>query len=263
MDRGVANGGEYGRLPAHPDQSLFLSAWYSDRHVCYLSRGSLYSMDSLQPAPGAPQAMRLGTRIALITLGVVALFTCCVCPGVALIYSNMSQSSAQATSTANRAQQLSYAATFAAAATYDTKAATVQATLAVIPPGPTAAPPVQAATATPKPAVPTATPKPHASTPTATPKPHASTPTATPNSQPTATPCPGVNCNPWGYNFSPPGNLIYNPPSAFCNYFNCIANFSTGTGYVVECQDLTFSKTGGVPGSCSQDGGNLRPLYSH
>jgi hypothetical protein len=211
-------------------------------------------MDGLDRAPDTPLAIRRGTRVALITLGVVALLACCVCPGVALIYSNTSQSNVQATSTANAVQQLSYAATFAAAATYDTQAATVQATSAVLPTPPTVAPVVEA---------PTATPKPHASTPTATPKPHASTPTATPNSQPTATPCPAVNCNPWGYNFSPPGNLIYNPPSAFCSYFNCIANFSTGTGYVIECQDLTFSKTGGVPGSCSQHGRDYRPLYSH
>src|SRR5215469_3709893 len=93
-------------------QSLFLSTWYSDRRVCFFSRGSLYSMDSLNPAPGAPQAMRQGMRVALITLGVVALFACCVCPGVALIYSNASLSNMQATSTANAAQQLSYAATF-------------------------------------------------------------------------------------------------------------------------------------------------------
>jgi hypothetical protein len=208
-------------------------------------------MDSLNPAPGAPQAMRQGTRVALITLGVAALFACCVCPGVALIYSNVSLSNEQATSTANRAQQLSHAATFAVVATEDTQAATVQATLAVLT-GPTAAPPVQAVTATPKPAAPTATPKPHAPS-----------PTATPNSQPTATPCPAVNCNPWGYNFSPPGNLIYNPPSGFCTYFNCIASFWNGTGYVIECQDLTFSKTGGISGSCSHHGNDYRPLYSH
>jgi hypothetical protein len=236
-------GASYSRLSAHPNQSLFLSVWYSDRHVCYLGRGSLYSMDGLHPAPGTPQAIRQGTRAALITLGVVALFACCVCPGVALIYSNMSQPNVQATSTAKTAQQLSFAATYAAAATQDTQAATAQATSAVLQMPPTAAPAVQAATATPKPAAPTATPKLH-------------------SPPPTATPCANP-CNPWGYNFSPPGNLIYSPPSAFCNYFHCIASFWNGNGYVIECQDLTFSKSGGISGSCSHHGGDYRPLYSH
>jgi hypothetical protein len=165
----------------------------------------------------------------------------------------------QGTSTANAAQQLSFAATYAAAATQDTQAATAEATSAVLQPPPTAAPVVEAPTTTPKPKAPTATPKPHGPPPTATPK---AQPTATPKAQPTATPCASP-CNPWGYDFTPPGNLIYNPPLAFCSYFNCIANFSNGTGYVIECVDLTFSKSGGVSGSCSLDGGDYRPLYSH
>lgn len=72
----------------------------------------------------------------------------------------------------------------------------------------------------------------------------------------------GVNGNPWGYDFDP-GYLIYNPPSGFCGYFACIANFGNGRGYVVECKDQTYSKSGGIQGSCSRYGGNLRPLYSH
>jgi hypothetical protein len=87
-------------------------------------------------------------------------------------------------------------------------------------------------------------------------------PTATPRPKPKPTPCPGVNCNPWGYNFSP-GNLIYSPPSDFCAYFNCIASFWNGKGYVEECQDDSFSLSGGRSGSCSYHGGDKRPLYSH
>jgi len=79
---------------------------------------------------------------------------------------------------------------------------------------------------------------------------------------PTPTPCPGVNCNPWGYNFSS-GNYITAPPSAFCSYFNCIASFWNGHGYVEECQDATYSLSGGIQGSCSHHGGDLRPLYAH
>lgn len=95
--------------------------------------------------------------------------------------------------------------------------------------------------------------------PTNTPLPR---PTNTPLPPPPPTPCPGVNCNPWGYNFTP-GNLIHNPPSAFCAYFNCISNFWNGSGYVVECVDGMYSKSGGLSGACSRHGGEWRPLYSH
>lgn len=101
-------------------------------------------------------------------------------------------------------------------------------------------------------------------TPTPTPKPaiaptHAPQPTPPP---PTPTPCPGVNCNPWGYNFTP-GNYIYFPPAAFCSYFTCVNNFFNGRGYVVECHDGEYSKSGGSKGACFYHGGVLRPLYSH
>ena len=98
--------------------------------------------------------------------------------------------------------------------------------------------------------------------PTPTPK-LAIAPTYAPQpTPPTPTPCPGVNCNPWGYNFTP-GNYIYSPPSAFCNYFHCINNFFKGYGYVVECQDGEYSKSGGTQGACFYHRGVSRPLYSH
>lgn len=105
--------------------------------------------------------------------------------------------------------------------------------------------------------VPTDTP-----TPAPTPTP---IPTPTPKPRPTPTPkphCQAVNNNPWCYNFQP-GNLIYDPPPAFCDYFACINNFWNGTGYVNECVDGTYSKSGGHRGDCSYHGGKLRPLYSH
>src|SRR5260221_515964 len=88
-------------------------------------------------------------------------------------------------------------------------------------------------------------------TPTPTPKPtsaptHQPAPTQPPH---TPTPCPGINCNPWGYNFSSPGKLIYVPPSGFCNYFNCIPTFyesdDPGDGYIVQCSDGMYSLSGG------------------
>lgn len=105
---------------------------------------------------------------------------------------------------------------------------------------------------------------------------HTPTPTATQTLTrfPTATPIPtrkpttaptvpkGVNQNPWGYSFTP-GSYIYNPPGSFCSYFNCISTFWNGKGYVVECQDNTYSKSGGISGSCSHHGGNKAILYAH
>jgi hypothetical protein len=90
------------------------------------------------------------------------------------------------------------------------------------------------------------------------------TPAPTQTHQPPQNPtgCPGVNCNPWGYNFSP-GNHITQPPTNFCAYFSCISDFLSGRGYVVECQDGKYDKLGGLRNSCLHHGGNPRPLYSH
>lgn len=103
---------------------------------------------------------------------------------------------------------------------------------------------------------------------TATPTPR---PTAVPTqpiqrSTPTPTPAPhcvAVNNNPWCYNFTP-GNLITNPPSAFCNYFTCVSTFWTANhGYVAECANGSYTHSGGVSGACSRDGGVSQTLYSH
>lgn len=107
--------------------------------------------------------------------------------------------------------------------------------------------------------LPKPTPAPTRTPPTPTPTPKRPPPTPTP---PAPTPCANP-CNPWGYNFAP-GNLIYRPPANFCNYFNCIPSFWKQTnGFVEECQDATFSHSGGRRGSCSDHGGNWRALYSH
>lgn len=116
---------------------------------------------------------------------------------------------------------------------------------------------------------PTVTPAPPTATNTArstdTPK-----PTATPI-PPTATPIPptatavvvntcGAPSNPFGYQFCG-GSVITSPPNNFCSYFNCIASFWNGRGYVMQCGDGTFGKSGGISGSCSGHGGNSRALY--
>ncbi|HXR66830.1 MAG TPA: hypothetical protein VN729_12935 [Ktedonobacteraceae bacterium] len=108
------------------------------------------------------------------------------------------------------------------------------------------------------PATATPTPKPK---PTATPRP------TNPPAQPTPTSAPahaGVNGNPWGYDFnSTNGSMIYNPPAAFCSYFACITTFWNGHGYVDQCADGDYSKSGGLSGACSHHGGESQPLYSH
>jgi hypothetical protein len=102
---------------------------------------------------------------------------------------------------------------------------------------------------------------PATATPTRTPTPSPTpVPTATPI-PPTPPPCTTLNCNPWGYTFAG-GNHITNPPLEFCSYFPCIPNFWNGTGYVVECDDALYSKSGGNQGVCSQHGGVLRILYA-
>jgi hypothetical protein len=126
---------------------------------------------------------------------------------------------------------------------------------------PTVAPPAtRAVSASP----PTATPSPTVSA--ATPTPVTPSSTFAPTPPPTITPAPtqnlcGAAANPWGYNFCG-GSFITAPPSTFCTYFNCIASFWNGVGYVMQCRDLTFSLSGGRSGSCSSHGGNYRALYA-
>lgn len=135
--------------------------------------------------------------------------------------------------------------------------ATPAVTATALPPKPTATAIPATSTSIPptaKPlptAIPTQVPAPAPKTPPAPP-----TPVPAPTTPPVAT---GINGNPWGYNFTQ-GNLIYSPPSEICNYFSCIGNFWNGRGYVIECTDQTFSKSGGIRGSCSHHGGNLREL---
>jgi hypothetical protein len=109
-------------------------------------------------------------------------------------------------------------------------------------------------------------PKPSPSpTPKASPSPQAAASAVAPPPPPPPPPPPstcGAPANPWGYNFCG-GNLINSPPGNFCSYFNCIANFWKSTlGYVDECNDGTYSHSGGRQGACSYHRGEMRPLYS-
>ncbi len=134
------------------------------------------------------------------------------------------------------------------------------------PPPPTPAlnpPPTAAPTPPPAPALappPTAPPTPAPPTPAPTVAPPPPTPV------PTVAPPPSCQTNappnPYGYDFCF-GDLIYSPPGDICSYIACIGNFWNGRGHVIQCRDGTFSKSGGIQGSCSHHGGNAGPLYSH
>ncbi len=75
----------------------------------------------------------------------------------------------------------------------------------------------------------------------------------------------GVNGNPWNYTFvAAGGKRIYAPDPAFCGqYFHCIPNFLRGKGYVMQCRDGMYSKSGGLSGSCSRHEGDGSVLYAH
>jgi hypothetical protein len=68
------------------------------------------------------------------------------------------------------------------------------------------------------------------------------------------------NSCPLGYNLTC-GNFVYAPPSDFCAHFSCIDNFWNGHGYVVQCVDGMFSKSGGIYLPCNYHGGVWRPIY--
>jgi hypothetical protein len=65
----------------------------------------------------------------------------------------------------------------------------------------------------------------------------------------------GAPPNPYGYNLCGVGNEITNPPRDICTFFKCIDNFWHGNGYMVECGDGKYSKSGGIEGACSYNEG--------
>lgn len=188
----------------------------------------------------------------LIAVGVALTLMVCTCCGSIGVIGALGGGSPSALSTAtantrggSNAGFVSHQSTATTGPTQTVATATATATATAEP------------TATAR-ALPTATAKPIPQ-PTATPKPIPQ-PTATPKP---SCPYPAVNNNPWCYTFTNTGKYIYRPPSNFCNYFTCIKSFWTSAnGYVEECQDGMYSHSGGVSGSCSWHGGNLRPLFA-
>ncbi|MDQ2754117.1 MAG: hypothetical protein M3R71_01050 [Actinomycetota bacterium] len=70
----------------------------------------------------------------------------------------------------------------------------------------------------------------------------------------------GAPANPLGYNLCG-GTMITSPDQSTCRYFNCISNFSIGTGYMEEFADATYTMSGGHQGVCSTHGGPKQPVY--
>ncbi|HEY2791579.1 MAG TPA: hypothetical protein VGJ28_04445 [Micromonosporaceae bacterium] len=98
---------------------------------------------------------------------------------------------------------------------------------------------------------------PKRSHPTPTPTP---TPSHSPSPSPTHSPKPktcGAPANPWGFNLCGNGHHITasDLPGSVCSYFDCIGNFPQGKGYMVECNDHTYSMSGGRSGACSDHKG--------
>jgi hypothetical protein len=82
----------------------------------------------------------------------------------------------------------------------------------------------------------------------------------------TATPHPGVNNNPWGYDFNRQGDYIYDQNTTnFCKYFKCASDFwnNSRNGYIVECNDEDYTRTGGYASVCDGHGGEKQALYWH
>ena len=111
-------------------------------------------------------------------------------------------------------------------------------------------------------ATPTPSPKPRVITTSPTTHPTTKKPTPTPTRK-TVSLC-GAPSNPWGFNFCGRGHAIRPTalPAGVCSYFDCIASFYDGRGYMVECNDDTYSMSGGIQGACSHHRGERREVYS-
>jgi hypothetical protein len=172
-----------------------------------------------------------------------------------------------ATSSTSKTSATTPASAVAAAITTETPSAaaptSVSATTPAVPPPPTTVP-VALPTATPTPTAPPTPPPTPAPTPPPTPQPTPKPTAPPPPPAPTAPPAQqlcGAPSNPWGYNFCS-GKTIASPPANLCDYFSCIPTFWKQTnGYVAECNDGSFSHSGGRSGACSSHGGERRPLY--
>ncbi|MEU3452837.1 hypothetical protein ABZ671_04435 [Micromonospora sp. NPDC006766] len=101
------------------------------------------------------------------------------------------------------------------------------------------------------PAVPATSPKPHRTR---------ATPTAAP-SRPVAESRCGAPDNPYGYDFCG-GQRIRTPDRGVCDWFDCVPDFWSGRGWLVQCHDGTVSLTGGQRDSCTGHRGFRRTVWT-
>jgi hypothetical protein len=71
----------------------------------------------------------------------------------------------------------------------------------------------------------------------------------------------GAPPNPYGLNLCGRGSHVFQPPGDVCSYFDCIANFDNGVGYMEQCQDGMYSMSGGRQGACSHHGGERQAVF--
>ncbi|MER5332932.1 hypothetical protein [Micromonospora sp. NPDC002717] len=84
--------------------------------------------------------------------------------------------------------------------------------------------------------------------------------TTAPAPEPTVVGLCGAPDNPYGYNYCG-GSYIHQPASDVCSYFACVADFRSGAGYLVRCEDGMIGMVGGKSGSCADHRGVKNPVY--
>ena len=60
-------------------------------------------------------------------------------------------------------------------------------------------------------------------------------------------------------NYPVPSPIATDTTGDFCQTHTCIPNFSNGKGSIIECRDGEYSHSGGLPGACSDHGGEMLP----
>ncbi|MET8308410.1 hypothetical protein [Micromonospora sp. NPDC005173] len=87
-------------------------------------------------------------------------------------------------------------------------------------------------------------------------------PTKSPRPSPTATRdqrC-GAPENPLGYDFCG-GTRIRRPATEVCDWFDCVPQFWSGRGYLVQCRDGSVSLNGGRSNACTEHRGVRRTIW--
>lgn len=88
-------------------------------------------------------------------------------------------------------------------------------------------------------------------------------PKATRSPRPSPSASQGPRCgapeNPLGYDYCG-GTRIRKPAAEVCDWFDCVPQFWSGRGYLVQCRDGSVSLTGGRPNACAEHGGMRRTV---